>query len=144
MSDQTETPKLSQFAVHFFDKIRFSDTDMLGHVNNSTFGKFFESGRVDVIHDNGVRKTPEGTFFVLAHLGIDFIAEMNWPGDVAIGTNVTKIGRSSVTMHQAIFVDEICVGRANSVIVLMSDKTRRSTALSPELIARLTKLMPPA
>lgn len=143
MDDHTIVPVPSHFAVFYYDKLRFSDTDLLGHVNNSAFGKFFENGRTDVLYKGSEVIAPEGAFFVIAHLAIDFVAEMNWPAEVVVGTNATKTGRSSVTMDQAIFVDDKCVARAHSVIVLMSEATRRSTALPRALIEYFTGLKPP-
>lgn len=133
MPEKQDPPKITQYAAHFSEPVRFSDTDMLGHANNAVFGKFFEGARVAVIYDEGKKLASAGTFFVIAHMSIDYLAEINWPSDVVTGTNVVKVGRSSITFDQAIFVSEKCVARAGSVIVLMDEVTRRSSELSPEL-----------
>lgn len=143
MPDKKDAPKLSQFALHYTEKVRFSDTDKLGHVNNNIFGRFFESGRVAVFYDEGVKLAPEGTFFVIAHLAIDFLAEINWPSEVEIGTSLSKIGRSSMTCDQALFVDGKCVARANSVIVLMDEVTRKSTEMTSDVREHLAPLLRP-
>jgi pimeloyl-ACP methyl ester carboxylesterase len=60
-----------------------------------------------------------------ARLFIDF-----WSGEVEIGTCVSKIGNSSITLYQRVFQNGVCVASADSVVVQMNTTTRRSQALS--------------
>ena len=135
MGAGSDNPRPSDFAKLTKEKVRFSDTDRLGHVNNTVFARYFESGRVDILYDNGVKRTPEGTFFVAAHTSIDFLLEVNWPSEVVVATKVEKIGRSSVTFSQALFVNDACTTKAKAVIVMMDEETRRSAELPPSLRA---------
>ncbi|WP_343068662.1 acyl-CoA thioesterase [Kaustia mangrovi] len=79
----------------------------------------------------------------MARLTIDFRAEIVWPGEVEIGTRVAAVGRSSLTLEQGVFQNGQCAARAESVIVLMDEATRRSRPLSPAARDRLTLLMAP-
>lgn len=137
MPERDETPTVEQYATHYTDKLRFSDTDRLGHINNTVFAKLLESGRVDMVHHGARNVTPVGAVFVVARLAIDFLAEMNWPGEAVIGTRVGRLGRSSLGLEQAIFVAGQCVAKSDSVLVLMDETTRRSTELPEELRAHL-------
>lgn len=132
---------LSAFPAHARDTIRFGDTDKVGHVNNAAFSTFLETGRATFLLRPGGSFAPEGTSFVLARVAIDFRAELHWPGVVDIGTRVASVGRSSVSLAQALFQDGKCVATAESVLVLMDLATRRATPLPQESLAELSALM---
>ena len=131
---------LDQYPLKASDKLRYGDTDRQGHVNNAVFATLFETGRVELLlNDKEPLKEP-GTSFVVARLTINFVNEINWPGEVQIGTRVAKVGRSSVTVEQALFQNARCVATGESVIVLTDTTTRRSTPLSDSAVARLNAL----
>jgi acyl-CoA thioester hydrolase len=117
-------------------QLRFNDADSLGHINNAVFATLFEGGRLDYLYrDNRWLERP-GTTFVLKTLSIDFVREMYFPGTVDIGTTITRIGSSSVTMHQAAFVGDSCYATSHSTIVLIDDATRKSTPIDQETRAK--------
>ena len=75
---------------------------------------------------------PVNAQFVIARLEIDFLGEMHWPGQVVIGSRCDHVGRSSLLMTQALFVDGRCAANARSTVVLMDRATRRAAPLPPE------------
>jgi acyl-CoA thioester hydrolase len=119
---------------------RFGDTDRLGHVNNAAFATFCETGRVTFLWDEP--GPPPGCAFVIARLVIDFRAELQWRDVVDIGTATIRLGRSSFTLGQGLFVAERCVATAESVLVLMDEATRRPTTLPDALRDRLAAAGP--
>jgi acyl-CoA thioester hydrolase len=123
------------------DVLRYRDTDRQGHVNNAVFSTFLESGRVTVFYDlpDGPL-APDGASFVIARLILDFRAEIRWPGTVDVGTAVARVGRSSMTLAQGLFVGAACVATAESVIVLTDDATRKSRPFPDDMRARLEAL----
>ena len=90
-----DAPRLEDFPARTSDKLRYGDTDRQGHVNNAVYSTFFETGRVEMLHAGDV-PPPEGKAFVIARVTIDFQREVNWPGEVEIGTGVAAIGNSSI------------------------------------------------
>src|SRR3954452_19484228 len=98
-------PQLSQFAGRTRDVIRYGDLDPQGHVNNTVFATYFETGRVMLLREPRNILNPPGATSVLARLDIRFLREMHWPGEVTIATATTRTGRSSYTFLQAIFQD---------------------------------------
>jgi acyl-CoA thioester hydrolase len=122
------------------DRLRYADTDRQGHINNAVFATFFESGRVAFLYDPAAPLAPAGCEFVIARLAIDFRAELHWPGTVDIGSAVLSIGRSSLTLAQAVFLGDACIATAETVIVLTDARTRRSTPLPEAARARLEQL----
>ena len=121
------------------DVVRYADTDRQGHVNNAVFATFFESGRVAILYAPATPLAPEGGAFVIAHLTLDFLAEIRWPSEVSIGTTVVSIGRSSITLGQGLFVDQQCVATAETVVVLTDTATRKSRPLPDYARAELEK-----
>lgn len=138
----TDQVVLADFPHLSREKIRFRDTDMQGHVNNSVYMTLFEQGRIEVLFNDNQRLDRDGAVFVVAHIAIDFLNELTWPGEVTIGTCVAGHGRSSLQIAQAIFQDNQCVATAKSVVVLMDTQTRRSTPLSEFALSQLQKLIP--
>ena len=130
-------PQLSQFPGRTHDIIRFGDLDPQGHVNNTVFATFFETGRVAFLREPGNALSPPGTTSVLARLDINFLKELHWPGEVEIGTGIAEIGRSSFTFLQAIFHDGACAATARATMVMIDGETRRSRPLPKAALARL-------
>jgi len=131
---------LGDFPARTHDKLRYGDTDRQGHVNNAVFATLFETGRVEVLKDPERALADEGCDWVIARLELDYVGELTWPGRVETGTGVLRIGRSSVTLGQALFEGDRLVARAQTVIVQMDTTTRGSRALSDAARARFGEL----
>lgn len=125
--------ELKDFPLQAYDKLRYGDTDRQGHVNNSVFSTFLETGRVEMLYTKGESLVPEGATFVLARLEVQLIGEILWPGQVDIGSGVLNIGNSSITLYQQLFQNGTCVAKAETVIVQMNETTRKSQPLSPDV-----------
>jgi acyl-CoA thioester hydrolase len=109
------------------DVLRFADTDANGHVNNTLFSVLCESGRVNLFRTRFDPTLPEDRFFVIARLAIDFRAELFYPGKVRTATWLTTLGRTSVSLAQAIVAGDRLAAEAEAVCVLMDGATRRPT-----------------
>ncbi len=133
-------PRLEQFPARTGDVIRFADLDPQGHVNNTVFATFFETGRVMFLREPGNALSPPGTTSVLARLDINFLREMHWPGSVEIGTGIAEIGRSSFTFLQAVFHEGECAGTGRATMVMIDATTRKARPLPDDVRARLEKL----
>ncbi|MBP0050102.1 acyl-CoA thioesterase [Marinobacterium sp. AK62] len=129
----TSMRELKDFPLQAYDKLRYGDTDRQGHVNNSVFSTFLETGRVEMLYTKGESLVPEGATFVLAKLEVQLIGEILWPGQVDIGSGVLNIGNSSITLYQQLFQNGTCVAKAETVIVQMNEATRKSQPLSPDV-----------
>lgn len=141
MSDKKTQMTLADYPTHAVEKLRFCDTDRLGHINNAVFATLCESGRVSFLYDPAHPLTGNGTQFVIARLTIDFLDELNWPTEVTIGTGVSQVGKSSFGLSQGIFTGDHCVSICESVLVLMDEKTRRSTPLPEDTRNALEALL---
>jgi len=136
----TMPPTLEDYPFRTKDKLRYADTDRQGHVNNAVFATFLETGRVEFLYDENGSKGDEGCAFVIAKLELDFLAEINWPGEIQIGTRVAHVGRSSFALEQGVFQGGRLAARAKTVIVQMNEATRRSQPFTETTTSRLKGL----
>jgi acyl-CoA thioester hydrolase len=146
LNDQPDTkprrvlPALGDSPGRSRDIIRFGDLDPQGHVNNTVFATFFETGRVVLLRASGTPLNPPGATSVLARLDISFLKELHWPGEVEIGTGIAAIGRSSYTFAQAVFNDGACAATARATMVMIDAATRKARPLPDEVVVRLETL----
>ncbi len=127
-----QPPRLEDYPLRTVEKLRFADTDCNGHISNAVFAVCCQNARMELLHDPSRVPLPINAQFVIARLEIDFLGEMRWPGQVVIGTRCDNVGRSSLQMTQALFVDGRCAANARSTVVLIDRATRRATTLPPE------------
>jgi acyl-CoA thioester hydrolase len=118
-------PKLEDFPHRTRDVIRYGDLDGNSHVNNAVFSTFFESGRVTLFRPPERGLMPQGFIWTLAHIAIDYLGEMQWPGQVETGIGLASLGRTSATFQQAIFFEGRCVATARAINVLIDWTTRK-------------------
>jgi acyl-CoA thioester hydrolase len=115
------------------DHVRFSDLDPFGHVNNNSIGQYFENARAAFYHERGPAGPHDGQMFILAHVAVDFRHELHMPAQLRIGTGVIKIGRTSLTLANALFKGTKGLAYCESVSVLIDQRTRKPTPISDEL-----------
>ncbi|RFC64105.1 acyl-CoA thioesterase [Fulvimarina endophytica] len=142
--DSRTPPRIEDYPHVTRDKLRFADMDRQGHINNVVFMVLIEQARCEVIYDPANPLAPEGCAFVVAHVSIDFLSEMLWPGEVETATRILSVGRSSIKIEQALFQNGKPCARALSVVVLTDTQTRRSTPLPQEAVARLDAMKAPS
>ena len=132
-------PQLADYPHRIADNIRYGDLDPQGHVNQSVFLTYFETGRVAMFRNKDLGIGVPGLTFVMVRMEVDYVRELLWPGSVDIGTGVAEFGRSSFRVSQAIFRDGACSAVGKATLVCMDVKTRKATPLPDEAIARLSQ-----
>lgn len=135
-------PAPARFPFWTEEKLRIADTDLNGHVNNGAIGAFCEAGRVEVMR--AVAGPPEDSpvRMVVARVEIDYLREIHFPGRVRIGSAVARIGRSSITVEQGLFLDGTCFATSQAVMVMLDPVTRRPAAMPEALRAGFAALAP--
>ncbi len=118
---------LADFPQVSRDTIRYGDTDRQGHVNNSVFSSYFETGRVTTLDAARAQTADSNREFVLASITIDYLRELHWPGEATVGTRISKVGRTSATMEQLLVSAGEVRARATSTIVQIDTLTRTPT-----------------
>lgn len=118
--------------------IRFSDTDMLGHINNVAIAAYFEAARCELFYElmreGGLaQRGGEGARidFVLARVAIDFKREFFYPGSVEVGARFTRLGNRSITTGYGLFLGDTCQATSEAVNVFFDLDTRQPVAPPP-------------
>ena len=143
-----ETPQDIDFdlgereSYRYFNRhiIRFADLDPEGHVNNIAYAQYFESARVAFWRNAGRHAGAPDSAGVIATLTIDFRAEMDFPGEIEVGTRLLGIGRSSTRMAQGLFLGGVCMATSTAVSVQIDRVSRRPMTLSDDLREAVTAL----
>lgn len=123
------------FAHWLDERVRFSDTDMMGHVNNTAYAAFCESGRVSF--NRAAVPGFVGGHGLIARVAINYLGETNFPAIVHVGTGVVAIGNSSYTLAQGLFVENRCVATSEAVLVRINPQSRRPVPLPDDMRAQL-------
>ena len=90
----------------FTARIDWSDLDLLGHVNNIAFSRFFQAARVEYCGHIGMNVYPGmKTGPILAASRVQFTAQLFFPGSVRILTRIRKAGGTSIVLEHALFDD---------------------------------------
>lgn len=123
------------------EPLRFRDMDPLGHINNSVYATLLEQNRIAFQDQPGGFREAEGQSAVLATQTIDFLREMHWPGTADVRLGIGRIGRSSIQIHQQIWLQDKLIAQARCTQVLIDNTTRKAVAVSDEQRAMLAPWM---
>ena len=91
----TRFPRRLELAVHW------GELDALKHVNNLTYFRWFESGRMDYLLHVGYVEHMEATGQgpILAHTECRFRVALSWPERVLVETGVEDLGEDRFLMR---------------------------------------------
>ncbi|WP_133408217.1 acyl-CoA thioesterase [Parashewanella tropica] len=119
---------------------RFSETDGLGHINNTVIPVWFESARdpifkifvpsLEIAHWN----------LILAKISVDFKAPTFYGSEVKVITSVSRIGNSSFEVHQKCYQNDELTAEGRTQMVHFDYETNRSQPISKEIRAQLEQL----
>ena len=115
-------------------QIRFSDMDMLGHVNNVAYGYYFDIARVKCLEQIlGKIDWKEGQILALVRTETDFKQSVYFDDEIEIQSSITNVGNRSIKMHQALVDKKGNVkAESRSVLSTFNTKTNESFPLSEE------------
>jgi acyl-CoA thioester hydrolase len=123
--------------------VRFSETDMFGHLNNTVPFIYFESVRLEYLKYLGFIQCwvkPESEHIpVVADLQCDFLQQVYFDEELMVYIKADSIGRSSVDLHYMGKNQngEICfTGRGT--MVQISKKTGKGAPWSKEMRQKLS------
>ncbi|MCS1391177.1 acyl-CoA thioesterase [Lysinibacillus boronitolerans] len=127
-------------------RVRFSETDMYGHMNNTISFTYFEQARIDYFRHLGILMPSVGeedvkSIPIVADLQCDYVKQVFFDDVLRIYTKVAQVGNSSMDIHYLAKnqKDEICfTGRGT--IVQMDPRTGKSVPISEEEKTKLNQL----
>lgn len=125
-------------------KVRFSEVDMFGHMNNTVPFVYFEQARIDYFKSLGFMqdwvKPDHETMIVVADLQCDFAKQVYFDEHIRLFVKAGEIGNSSVDLHYMGLnaKDDICfVGRGT--MVQISKRTGKGAPWTDEMKNRFNE-----
>src|SRR3954447_21061393 len=84
--------------------VQWGDQDAFGHVNNTVYFRWYESGRIAYSQRIGLIELFESARIgpILASISCDYRRAITFPDTVAVGSRVTRIGRTSLGMEHTL------------------------------------------
>ncbi len=119
---------LSAYKLSLELRIDWGDLDMYEHVNNVSYMKYLQSGRVNFWEATGIhefyRNSNQGTMLVSTKC--DFKKSLHYPGKAVIKTKLDFIGNSSFGLKHIILNEkgELCAEGTDVVVCFDFEKNK--------------------
>ncbi len=119
-------------------KVRFSETDMFGHLNNTVPFIYYEEARIEFFKSKGFMqnwvKHENETIPVVADLQCDFLSQVFFDEEIKIYVKAASIGNSSVDLHyMAKKADGSICFTGRGTMVQISKKTGKGVPWTEEM-----------
>lgn len=118
---------------------RVSETDGLGHINNTVMPVWFEAGRREIFE----LFSPVGDFaawrMIVASLTIDFLHEVFYGVDVEVRVCISHIGRSSLRLSEELWQAEKLCAKGEATYVNVDPRTKKSTEIPGDIREQLNR-----
>jgi acyl-CoA thioester hydrolase len=119
--------------------VRYRDVDSYGHVNNVTYGTYFEEARIDYLESVVGREDSEtltggdgeGTGIVIANLQIDYERSITMTDSVAVAVRVTRLGEKSFPLEYELR-DDGAVAATGETTVVTYDRAAQAPRSIPD------------
>lgn len=103
--------------------VRWGDMDLLGHVNNIMYLRYFEAARIEYMARAGLG--PPGPAwrdhgFIVASLDCHYRAPVTFPDTVSAGARVSALGNDRMVIEHAIFSPKLGRVAAEGEALLIS------------------------
>ncbi|GBO90047.1 MULTISPECIES: acyl-CoA thioesterase [Marinobacter] len=118
---------------------RFSDTDALGHISNTSLPVWFEQARTPVFRIFHPTLEAETWPLIIARLEIDLLAQSYWHIPVKIKTGIGKIGNSSFHVVQEAWQGDKQIARGVAVLIHFDYETEKALPIPEDIKARLAE-----
>ncbi|OMP67520.1 acyl-CoA thioesterase [Domibacillus epiphyticus] len=126
----------AEFSYYWPVTIRFSEIDMLGHLNNTVTFKYFEEARIQFLRECGLKKEwgKDEYVFVVADLQCDYVQQVFYEESLRIYVKTVNFGTSSCDLHyKAVNEKEEIVFTGRGTIVQIERSTGRAVPISGEV-----------
>jgi len=110
---------------------RFSETDALGHINNTVVPMWFEQGRLPIFKIFNPDLSLVKWNLILKKMDVDFVAQIYLFSPVEVRTTITALGNTSLSIHQEVWQKGQLVAQGDCVMVHF-DYENQVKALIPD------------
>lgn len=123
---------------------RFSDTDALGHINNTVFAVWFEGARQPVFKIFTPSLNLQQWPLIIASIKLDYHAQTHYGSEVELRTFISRIGGSSFDVYQEAWQHGVKTVSGTAVMVQFDYASNKALALSAEQKQQLLQHAYPA
>lgn len=125
----------------FVEKItpRFSETDVLGHINNTVLPVWFEAARTPIFKFFTPDLNPRDWKLIIAKVEVSFVGELFYGHEVEIKSMIEHIGSSSFVIRQEAYQQGDCCAIGKTVMVRYDFNAKTKQVLSNEEKAALNE-----
>jgi acyl-CoA thioester hydrolase len=120
---------------------RFSETDVLGHINNTVLPVWFEAARVPIFKVFTPDLNPHQWKLIVAKVEVTFKGELFYGQEVEIKTAIEHIGNSSFVIVQQAWQHGQCCAEGKTVMVRYDFTNKRAQPLSEAERGQLAPFM---
>ena len=128
---------------HQYDcRVRFSDVDVYGHVNNVKYFEYYQEARLAFLTSLG--RDERNLMLVVARVNVDYKRPILFrPVPYIVESWVTRVGNSSFAMQSEIRDGDQVLSRADTVLVTWDLETQKSRPLTDQERTILTDVVEP-
>lgn len=140
--DPHNLPDIRDFKVKTDLQIRFNDIDILGHVNNTVYFSFYDTGKAYYLEAiNGGNINWRRVETVIANIDCAFVKPVYFGEKIAVLTRCTEIRDKSFRLQQVIVEKESGDIRsvAESVMVAIDPESMKAVAITDALRAHISE-----
>lgn len=120
---------------------RFSDTDALGHINNTKVAVWFEGGREGIFRFFTPDLDPKNWQLIIAKVEISYHAQLFYGQAIEMKTYIKRIGGASFEVYQELWQhNERCVSGI-ATMVNFCYATQSSKKMTEEIRQKLAEHM---
>lgn len=116
---------------------RFSETDALGHINNTVLPVWFEDARTPIFELFCPGMDTNNWHLIIAKIDVEFLAELYYGKTVEIRTYMKKIGNSSMIIGHEAWQEGILTAKGSAVMVHFDHNSKSSKPISADTRAIL-------
>lgn len=118
---------------------RFSDTDALGHINNTMVPVWFEGARDPVFKWFMPELNLQEWRLILAKIEVNFHAQIYYGKEIELRTYIGRIGGSSFDVYQELWQNNIKCASGNAVMVHFCYENQRSQKIPVDVENEMKK-----
>ncbi|MAZ90033.1 MAG: hypothetical protein CL693_20565 [Cellvibrionaceae bacterium] len=110
----------ANYKHHIQQDTQFGDMDALGHVNNLTVSRYYESARARwqmEFFGQTLYQTKNPTRIVLAETNTRYLDDIHFPETLQLASGISHIGNSSYVCSQALFRQQKCIDYCEAILV---------------------------
>jgi acyl-CoA thioester hydrolase len=143
-ANPNELALLAGYPVVIEWPVQWGDQDAFGHVNNTVYFRWCESARIAYMTRLGLAEwlNPKELGPILAQIGCNYKRQLHFPDVVLIGSRISRMGKSSLTMeHVLVSKSQIAVvAESTSVLVVFNYLAQRPVPIPESVRERIRQL----